>query len=129
MTGIADPKSGRRETVRRFTGADDGGVTVEAALAIASLVTVLVLCLGAVLSIAYQVRCQDAAREAARLAARGDGVRAVDVAARVAPPGARIAVQEEGDLIVAVVTVEGPLLPLVTLTAEAVSVREPMGMR
>ncbi|MEV1136350.1 TadE family type IV pilus minor pilin [Rhodococcus coprophilus] len=107
---------------------DAGGVTVEAALAIASLVTVLVLCLGAVLSIAYQVRCHDAAREAARLAARGDHARAVEVAVRVAPPDARVALREDGDLIVAVVTAESPLLPLLTLTAEAVSVREPAGM-
>lgn len=115
-----------------FTGhppGDAGGVTVEAALAIVSLVTVLVLCLGAVLSIAYQVRCHDAAREAARLAARGDHARAVEVAVRVAPPDARVEVREEGDLLVAVVTAESPLLPLLTLTAEAVSVREPDGLR
>ena len=123
------PSVDRREAIRGFRAADAGGVTVEAALAIASLVTVLVLCLGAVLSIAYQVRCHDAAREAARLAARGDRTRAVEVAARVAPPDAGITMREEGDLIVAVVTAESPLFPLVTLTAEAVSVREPEGLR
>ncbi|UTT49014.1 MULTISPECIES: TadE family type IV pilus minor pilin [Rhodococcus] len=118
-----------RRWLRAFVREDEGGVTVEAALAVASLVTVLVLCLGAVLGIAYQVRCHDAAREAARLAARGDQARAVDVATRVAPPDARVAVREEGDLIVAVVTAESPLLPLLTLTAEAVAVREPVGTR
>ncbi len=123
------PSVDRREAIRGFRAADAGGVTVEAALAIASLVTVLVLCLGAVLSIAYQVRCHDAAREAARLAARGDRTRAVEVAVRVAPPDAGITLREEGDLIVAVVTAESPLFPLVTLTAEAVSVREPEGLR
>lgn len=104
---------------------DEGGVTVEAALALASLVTVLVLCLGAVLSVSYQIRCQDAAREAARLTARGDGQRAVAVASRVAPAEAEIDIVEEGDLVVAVVSVEGPLLPLLTLRAEAVAAREP----
>lgn len=118
-----------RSWLRAFVREDEGGVTVEAALAVASLITVLVLCLGAVLGIAYQVRCHDAAREAARLAARGDQARAVDVATRVAPPDARVAVREEGDLIVAVVTAESPLLPLLTLTAEAVAVREPEGTR
>ncbi|TWH23681.1 hypothetical protein L618_001100000150 [Rhodococcus rhodochrous J45] len=118
-----------RRWLRDFVREDEGGVTVEAALAVASLVTVLVLCLGAVLGIAYQVRCHDAAREAARLAARGDQARAVDVATRVAPPDARVAVREEMDLIVAVVTAESPLLPLLTLTAEAVAVREPEGTR
>jgi len=120
-------KSDGGATARGFARADDGGVTVEAALAIASLVTVLVLCLGAVLSVVHQVRCHDAAREAARLAARGDRARAVEVAQRVAPPDARITVREEGDLIIATVTAEGPLLPMVTLTAEAVAVREPEG--
>jgi len=104
---------------------EEGGVTVEAAITLAALVSVLVLCLGAVLCVSHQFRCQDAAREAARLAARGDEARAVETAARVAPPNARITLREDGDLVVAVVSVTGPLLPLVTLTAEAVAVREP----
>ncbi len=124
-----NPNCGSREAIPARPPGDAGGVTVEAALAIASLVTVLVLCLGAVLSIAYQVRCHDAAREAARLASRGDPARAVEVAVRVAPPDAHVALREEGDLIVAVVTVDSPLLPLLTLTAEAVSVVEPEGLR
>ena len=49
-----------------------GAVTVEAAFAIAALVAVLVLCLAGLTAVAMQVRCIDAAREAARLAARGD---------------------------------------------------------
>ncbi|WP_455900753.1 TadE family type IV pilus minor pilin [Rhodococcus gordoniae] len=125
----SESKSVLRRSVTVFVREDRGGVTVEAALAIASLVSVLVLCLGAVLGIAYQVRCHDAAREAARLTARGDQERALDVAARVAPPDARVAVREEGDLIVVAVTAESPLLPLLTLTAEAVAAREPEGMR
>lgn len=100
-------------------------MTIEAALAIASLVTVLTLCLGAVLCISQQVQCQDAAREAARLVARGDEARAVEVAARVAPPGAHIEVSVEDDLVVATVSVDAPLLPMVTLSADAVAVREP----
>ena len=100
-------------------------MTVEAALAIASLVTVLTLCLGAVLCISQQVQCQDAAREAARLAARGDDARAVEIAARVAPSGAYIEGGMEDDLVVAIVRVDAPLLPMITLTAEAVAVREP----
>jgi Flp pilus assembly protein TadG len=49
-----------------------GASTVEAAIAIAALVVVLVLCLAGVSAVLMQVRCVDAAREAARLAARGD---------------------------------------------------------
>ncbi|MDM4141072.1 TadE family type IV pilus minor pilin, partial [Mycobacterium sp. FLAC0960] len=51
---------------------DAGTSTVEAALGIAALVVVLVLCLAGVTAVSMQVRCVDAAREAARLAARGD---------------------------------------------------------
>lgn len=107
---------------------EDGGVTVEAALAIATLVAVLMLCLGALMSISAQLRCQDAAREAARLAARGDRERAIEMAARVAPAEARIAIGEEGDLVVATVEAEGPV-PMLTLVAEAVAAREPEGLR
>ena len=46
-------------------------VTVEAAFAIAALVVVLVLCVSGLTAVSMQVRCVDAAREAARLAARG----------------------------------------------------------
>ncbi|MEE2034462.1 TadE family type IV pilus minor pilin [Rhodococcus sp. CC-R104] len=121
--------SGTGPGVRRVVADESGGVTVEAALALATLVSVLVLCLGAVLSISHQVRCQDAAREAARLVARGDDARAVEVAAAIAPAEARIAVRMEGDLVVATVTADGPLLPMVTLRAEAVAAREPAEAR
>ena len=49
-----------------------GATTVEAAFAIAALVVVLVLCAAGLTALSMQVRCIDAAREAARLAARGD---------------------------------------------------------
>src|ERR1700755_565651 len=49
-----------------------GGVTVEAAFAIAALVAVLMLCVSGLTAVSMQVRCVDAAREAGRLAARGD---------------------------------------------------------
>lgn len=111
--------------VRRVAAGESGGVTVEAALALATLVSVLVLCLGAVLCISHQVRCQDAAREAARLVARGDEARAVEVAASIAPADARISVRMEGDLVVATVTADGPLLPMVTLRADAFAAPEP----
>ncbi|WP_067573514.1 TadE family type IV pilus minor pilin [Nocardia acidivorans] len=98
--------------------------TVEAAIALAALVAVLVLCAGALLAVSAQVRCVDAAREAARLAARGEGAKAVAAGQRVAPPHATVEVRTEGELVTAVVRVRAPLLPL-TLHAEAVAVREP----
>ena len=61
---------------------------MEAALAVAALVAVLVLCIGALATVGAQIRCIDAAREAARLAARGDGP-SVEAAVRaVGPHGA-----------------------------------------
>ncbi|MET9492274.1 TadE family type IV pilus minor pilin [Nocardia sp. NPDC006630] len=98
--------------------------TVEAAIALAALVAVLVLCIGALLAVSAQVRCVDAAREAARLTARGDSAGAAAAARRMAPPSAVITVRTDGELVVASVSVRSPLLPL-TLRAEAVSAREP----
>lgn len=70
---------------------------MEAALALVSLVAVVVLAVGAVLSAAGQLQCIDAAREAARLAARGEPQRAREVAARLAPDRAQIDVTVHGD--------------------------------
>lgn len=84
----------------RLVGAperDAGAVTVEAALALISLVAVVVLAVGAVLTAAGQLQCIDAAREAARLTARGEPQRAREVAAELAPDGAKVSVVVDGD--------------------------------
>ena len=44
---------------------DSGGVTVEAAFAVAALIVVAVLGVGGLAAVSMQVRCVDAAREAA----------------------------------------------------------------
>lgn len=106
-------------------GSDDGAVTVEAAIAIASITTVIVLCLSAMASVSMHVRCVDSAREAARLVARGDRLSAIATAQRVAPDGAQISFRTEGDLVVATVQAKSPLLPLVDISAEAVAAIEP----
>jgi len=110
--------------IRRLLDDDGGGVTVEAAIAVATIMIAVMLCLGALLAASTQVRCVDAAREAARLEARGDSVAARSAAGKVAPPGADISVRHEGEFIVAVVSARTPLLPL-RLRAEAVAVPEP----
>nr|WP_198037132.1 TadE family type IV pilus minor pilin [Nocardia sp. BMG51109] len=99
-------------------------MTVEAAIALAALVFAVVLCLGGLLAAPTQIRCVDAAREAARLAARGADSDALPAARRIAPKGAEISIRSDGDRVVAVVTAATPLLPL-ELHAEAVAVREP----
>lgn len=86
---------------------------------------VLVLCLAGVAAVTMQVRCVDAAREAARLAARGDDRSAVAAARGIAPPAARIQVHREGDFIVATVVARSKLLPRLDIAAKAVSAAEP----
>lgn len=99
--------------------------TVEAAMALAALIVVVVFCVGAILAVGQQVRCIDAAREAARLAARGDTARAQEIAARVAPSGASITIRVDGDAAVATVRAGSGLIPLVTLGSTAVAAMEP----
>lgn len=98
---------------------------MEAALGIASLVVVLVLCLAGVAAVSMQVRCIDAAREAARLAARGDQRSALAAARRLAPAGARVDLRRDGDFLVATVVARSKLLPTIDIAANAVSAAEP----
>lgn len=100
---------------------------MEAALAIATLVVVLVGCLAGITAVSMQVRCVDAAREAARLAARGDEPSALDVARRIAPGGARVQLRRDGDFVVATVVAHSKVLPALDISAKAVASAEPSG--
>ena len=93
-------------------------------MAIAALVVGLVLCLAGLAALSMQVRCVDAAREAARLAARGDDRSAVEAAQRIAPPAARIQVRRDGDFLVATVVAHSKLLPTLDIAAKAVAAAE-----
>ena len=86
---------------------------------------VLVLCAAGLTAVSMQVRCVDAAREAVRLAARGDEPTATDAARRIAPEGAGLALRRDGRLVVARVTARSVLLPGLTIAAEAVAAAEP----
>jgi hypothetical protein len=112
---------------------EGGAVTAEAAavLPVLLLVTLLMVWL---LSVATaQVRVVDAAREAARQAARGESdAVAVGHGARVAPAGATLSVARGSAEIrvTAVAEVRGPgglfaFLPGLTVEAESVAVPEP----
>jgi len=107
---------------------DRGGVTVEAAMALAVLAVVLVSCLAGIACLIAQIRCADAAREAARLAGRGDADLAASAVATLAPDGAALSLGGDGDLVTATVTASavGGLLPGVTITATAAAAREPV---
>ncbi|HEY0804676.1 MAG TPA: TadE family protein [Pseudonocardiaceae bacterium] len=106
---------------------DSGMVTVEAAVALCAFVTVLAMVLAGVSMVLDQIRCTDAAREAARLVARGDQHRAPDAVHQIAPGGATLSVTTTGDTIT--VMVQDPaasgLLPGLHVQAEAYAVREP----
>lgn len=97
---------------------------MEAAFGIAALVVVLVGCLAGVNAVSMQVRCVDAAREAARLAARGDERNAIVVARRIAPAGAGVRLRRDGDFMVVAVTARSPLLPGVAISGAGMSVLE-----
>ena len=97
-------------------------------MALSVLALVLIACLAGMACVIAQSRCADAAREAARLAGRGDGAGAAAAVAVLAPAGAALALGGDGDLVTATVTVEavGGLLPGVTIRASAAAAREPL---
>lgn len=89
------------------------------------MVTVLVLCLAGLTAVSMQVRCVDAAREAARLAARGDERSAIDAARGLAPAGAVVRLHHDGEFVVATVTARSHLLPALGIGGTGVSALEP----
>jgi hypothetical protein len=98
---------------------------VEAAFGVAILVAVLMLCLAGIAAVSMQVRCIDAAREAARLAARGDERAAVAAARGVAPGGAVVQLHQDGGVVVATVVARSNQLPGLQIAATGVSAIEP----
>ncbi|WP_232375324.1 TadE family type IV pilus minor pilin [Mycolicibacterium baixiangningiae] len=98
---------------------------MEAAFAIAAVVLVLAMCVAGLSAVGAQVRCVDAAREAARLAARGDQSTATEVAGRIAPDGAAVDLRWDGRLVVARVSSRPPMLFGITIAARAVAAAEP----
>jgi hypothetical protein len=104
---------------------DHGAVTVEAALALCALAVFLAVAVGAIAAAGGSIRCVDAARELARLAARGEPERGRAVATQLAPAGARLALRTEGDLVVAEVSAD-LMRPLpVRIGGRAVAALEP----
>ncbi|MEZ0165514.1 TadE family type IV pilus minor pilin [Kineococcus sp. LSe6-4] len=89
--------------------ADTGSVTAEFALLLPAVVVLLALALGAVRVAVAQVQCVDAARAAARAAARGEPAEVVLRVARAAAPegaGVRVGAAAEGGAGVRTVRVE-----------------------
>ncbi|KOV78527.1 TadE family type IV pilus minor pilin [Nocardia sp. NRRL S-836] len=97
-------------------------VTVEAAIAVCALLVVMGLAAAGLTAVIEQLRCTDAAREAARLSARGERERGVQAVAQIAP-GATAELRDDGDAVRVVVRQRGPLG--VPLRATAFAVVEP----
>lgn len=103
-------------------------VTAELAACLPVLVLLLAVALSAVSVASLRVRAQDAAREAARAASRGD----TDAAARLADaaaPGAQLLLSRSATDVTATASARAhllvPFLPAVTLTEQATAAREP----
>jgi Flp pilus assembly protein TadG len=107
-------------------------VTAETAVVLPVLLLVLAGAVAAVTVVGAQLRCVDAAREGARAAARGESVAAVTaLTQRTAPEEAVTTVAtDHEDVRVTVSARIAPLGPVplrVTVSAEAVALREPGG--
>lgn len=111
----------------RLQGHDRGSVTAELAVGLPALVLLLFVGLTAVSAVITKLQCVDAAREAARAAARGEPGAAAG--RRVAPDRAEVTVTVVGDTIVAKVTAPvrplGSRLPPLSVDASAVAATEP----
>ncbi len=114
---------------------DEGMVTAETAVVLPVLVLVLAFAVWALACVSAQLRCVDAAREAARLAARGDSPAQVLAWSRTeGPRGARVQVSRQGEQVVVVVTLQvrafGPALSGLTaveVQGRSTAVQEPGG--
>lgn len=122
MTGTS-----RARPTRSRDPADRGMVTVETAICLGGVLVVLALVLAGLSALLGQIQCTDAAREAARLVARGETEQARKVAAQIAPSGAAVTIAVTADTVTVTVAARpvGDVLPGVSLHAEAYAVREP----
>jgi TadE-like protein len=114
-----------RVGIRRY--GDRGSATAELAVGLPALVLLLLFALGAVQAVTAQLRCVDAARDAALAQSRGgDGLAA---GRDRAPSGATVSVTTSGGQVRAEVRVMvrplGPHLPSVEVGATAVAEVEP----
>lgn len=93
----------RRVAMRRRPARGDperGMVTAEIATVLPTLVVLLLAAVWSVGLASAQLRCSDAAREAARAAARGEDISVVrDVALAVAPEGAAVEIDHADGMV------------------------------
>ncbi|MFL6127665.1 MAG: TadE family type IV pilus minor pilin [Mycobacteriales bacterium] len=109
---------------------DRGMATAELAVVLPALVVLVAAGMTAVSLLIAQLRCVDAAREAARAAARGEDAAVVrSLAERSGPGGSEVRVTFGKEEVEVTVSAEagsvGGLLPAVHVEATAVALREP----
>ena len=139
MTGRSRHAGRSRDAGRsRWSGgsrgpATEGYATAEIAVALPVVMIVVLMAVWLLGCVGAQLRCVDAARAAARAAARGDAAaQVVTVGRDRAPRGAEVVVTVDGQVVRVVVTAEVPALgvllgrlPGVTVSAVALAEREP----
>lgn len=86
-----------------------GSATVEGAFALAALVIMLTLLVGAITAGAAQIVADSAAGTAARMAARGDDSASIEAAVSAMWSSAQVSVSSSGGVVTAEVVVPHPL--------------------
>ena len=114
-----------RKRLRASLADESGMVTVEAAYAIAAIVVTALIVVGAVSGMVAQIRCTDASREVARLAAAGDD--SAREAGEQIGGDVDVAISEDAERISAVVRSRVLFLPGLSVSATAIAVKEPRG--
>lgn len=121
-----------RPDARRDARGDRGTATAETAVLLPVLLVVVAAGIGVLVCVAAQLRCVDAARAAARVAARGDAPSVVTATAtRLAPVDATVSVRPGEDTVEVVVRARVrpfgralSLLPAVPVSGRAVAAVE-----
>jgi hypothetical protein len=119
---------------RDRVGRDRGSVTAELAVLLPAVVLLLAAVMSAGLATAAQLRCVDAARTGARLAARAEPAAALLATVRAeAPAGASVTVDQGGEFVAVQVSAAVPLplpgRPRVGVQARSIAPRETGGVR
>jgi hypothetical protein len=132
MTQVLSRRRGAPRRRRSPAEPTRGAVTAEIAAALPALVVIVMGAVWLVVVALAQLRCADAAREAARAAARGEEMAvASKLAEAVGPDGANVQIRIEGEMVTVDVSARVPLplpfgddLPAPTVHAQAAAVLE-----
>jgi hypothetical protein len=97
----ANAQRGRQSDRHPRADAQRGTVTAEFAAVVPAVLMVLAMCLGSMQVAGVQLRLQDAAADASRSLARGEGAAVASARLRLVVSGAQLSVRRHGDLVCA----------------------------